>query len=280
MVVAAPWVAKAAEIPFNLVFRFPPPMSASSAPPGSSTPSPASPAAPAAGLAGLLTAEVLVGGGLFLLAFGLFFYLTRVVFAEHSQVFDNWGFAQMDRLRAAHPGLLPWVFRLTYFGSVWFFVPASLLLPFLLHWRGYSRYAVELLLAMAGGAALNELLKAWFHRDRPTTALIYQYGLSFPSGHAMLGMAFYGCLAWLAVQHGRRWGWASLLVLWALLIGLSRVFLHVHYPTDVVAGFAGGTAWLVLLRTGIQLFWRGGRKLEMEAQEEARADKPAARTPR
>ena len=217
--------------------------------------SPTTPAARAAGLAGLFTAEVLVGGALFLVAFGVFFYLTRVVFREHSQVFDNWGFAQMDALRAAHPWLTAWVFRLTFFGSVKFFVPASLLTPLLLAWRGYRRYATELLLSMGGAVILNELLKAWFHRDRPTTALIYQYGLSFPSGHAMMSMAFYGCLAWLAVQHGGRWVWAILLVIWALLIGLSRMYLHVHYPTDVVAGFAGGTAWLVLLRTGLLLYW-------------------------
>ena len=233
-------------------------MPASPVPPDS----PPTPSARAAGLAGVFTAEVLVGGALFLLAFGLFFYLTRVVFREHSQVFDNWGFAQMDALRAAHPGLTPWVFRLTFFGSVWFFVPASLLTPLLLAWRGYRRYAYELLLSMGGAVVLNELLKAWFHRDRPTTALIYQYGLSFPSGHAMMSMAFYGCLAWLAVQHRGRWSWAILLISWALLIGCTRMYLHVHYPTDVVAGFAGGVAWLVLLRTGIQLFWKEGRKLE------------------
>ena len=137
-----------------------------------------------------------------------------------------------------------------------FFVPASLLVPLLLRRRGLGRYAAELLLAMGGGLALNELLKAWFHRPRPTSALFYQYGLSFPSGHAMMSTAYYGCLAWLVVQHTGRWGWATALVGFAGLVGLSRVYLHVHYPTDVLAGFAGGAAWLVLLRTGIRLFWR------------------------
>ncbi|MFD1874695.1 phosphatase PAP2 family protein [Hymenobacter bucti] len=212
------------------------------------------PAARAAGLAGLLTAEAIFGIVLFVGAFGLFFYLTRVVFREHSQVFDDWGFAQMDRLRAARPWTRAVVDFLTFFGSVKFFVPASLLVPFMLRRRGYGRYAAELLLSMGGGVVLNELLKFYFHRDRPTTALIYQYGLSFPSGHAMLSMCFYGCLAWLAVQHGRHWGAAIALIFFALLIGLTRVYLHVHYPTDVVAGFAGGAVWLVLLRTGIRLF--------------------------
>ncbi|RZK17909.1 MAG: phosphatase PAP2 family protein [Hymenobacter sp.] len=175
---------------------------------------------------------------------------------EHSESFDDWGFAQMDRLRAAQPWTYGVMEFLTFFGSVKFFVPASLLLPLLLYRRGLGRYAIELLLSMGGGVALNELLKAYFHRARPATALFYQYGLSFPSGHAMMSMAFYGCLAWLVVQHGRRWSAAAALVGLALLIGLTRIYFHVHYPTDVTAGFAGGAAWLGLLRTGIRVFWK------------------------
>ena len=229
-------------------------------PPVPPDPPASTPAARAAGLAGLLTTEVVLGGILFVLAFGLFFYLTRVVFQEHSQTFDNWGFAQMDRLRAAQPWTFGMMRFVTFFGSVKFFVPASLLVPLLLHRRGYGRYAVELLLSMGGGLALNELLKFYFHRDRPTTALFYQYGLSFPSGHAMMSMAYYGCLAWLVVQHRHRWGVAAALIGFAFLIGCTRVYFHVHYPTDVVAGFCGGAAWLVLLRTGIRLFWKEKRE--------------------
>ena len=216
-------------------------------------------------LAGFLTAEVIFGAVLFVLAFVLFFYLTRVVFREHSEVFDNWGFAQMDRLRAAQPWTYSVMRVITFFGSVMFFVPASLLLPLVLHRRGFGRYAIELLLSMGGGLALNELLKAYFHRDRPTTALFHQYGLSFPSGHAMMSMAYYGCLAWLVVQHSHRWGVATALVGFALLIGLTRIYFHVHYPTDVTAGFAGGAAWLVLLRTGVRLFWKEQKEVDKEA---------------
>lgn len=223
------------------------------APPDSST---STTTTRAAGFAGLLTAEVIFGATLFVLAFGLFFYLTRVVFLYHSQVFDDWGFAQMDRLRATKPWTRTLVDYLTFFGSIWFFVPVSLLTPYILHRRGFERYAIELLVSMGGGFALNQLLKFCFHRARPATALISQIGLSFPSGHAMMSMAFYGCLAWLAVQYGRRWGVGVALVVFCLLIGLTRVYLHVHYPTDVVAGFAAGAVWLVMLRTGIRVFWK------------------------
>lgn len=233
-------------------------MPAPVAPPGP----PGAPSSRWATLTGLLTVQVLLAAALFVAAFGLFFYLTRVVFGEHSQVFDNWGFAQMDRLRTAQPWLTWWVENvLTRFGSVLFFVPASLLVPALLLRGGYRRYAIEFMLSMSGGILLNELLKAWFHRDRPTSALIHQYGLSFPSGHAMMSVAFYGCLGWLAVQHGRHWGGAVALGGFVLLIGLTRVYLHVHYPTDVAAGFAAGLAWLVLLRTGLQLFWQEKKEI-------------------
>jgi len=215
-----------------------------------------------ASLTGLLTAEVIGGILVFVLAFGGFFYLARVVFQEHSETLDNWAFGIVDHWRATAPWLTWLVFRLTFFGSVMFFVPASLLVPLVLHRKGFGRYAIELLLSMGGGLALNELLKAFFHRPRPTTALIYQYGLSFPSGHAMMSMAYYGCLAWLVVQHTGRWGIATALVAFALLIGLTRVYLHVHYPTDVLAGFAGGAAWLVLLRTGLRVFWKEKREIE------------------
>ena len=58
----------------------------------------------------------------------------------------------------------------------------------------------------------------------------------------------------------RTWGWAVGLWIFTFLIGLTRIYLHVHYPTDVVAGFAAGIAWLVLLQAGIQVFWITGTK--------------------
>jgi undecaprenyl-diphosphatase len=72
----------------------------------------------------------------------------------------------------------------------------------------------------------------------------------------MLGATFYGCLAWLLARHCGRPGWAVPLLLWAGLIGLTRVYLHAHYATDVLAGFAGGAAWLVVCRAGLQLYWK------------------------
>ena len=80
----------------------------------------------------------------------------------------------------------------------------------------------------------------------------------------MLGLTFYGCLAWLLARHFKQPGWVAPLLLWAGLIGLTRVYLHAHYATDVLAGFAGGAAWLVVFRAGLQLFWREEKAVMQE----------------
>ena len=207
-------------------------------------------------LVGLLTVEVLLGTVLFVAAFAGFFYLARVVFVQHSVALDTWASGVVDGWRQATPGLTGPVRFVTFFASLPFLLPAGLAGPWLLRRAGHPREAWEWVLAMLGSVLLNQLLKTYFHRPRPGNALLSTWGLSFPSGHAMLGVTFYGCLAWLLARHLGRPGWAAPLLLWAGLIGLTRVYLHAHYATDVLAGFAGGAAWLVVCRAGLKLFWK------------------------
>ena len=204
--------------------------------------------------AGLLTVEVVFATVLFVVAFAVFFYLVRVVFVHHSVAFDAWASDVVDGWQRAYPGLYGPIRFVTFFASLPFLLPASLIGPLLLRRAGRRREAIELVLVMAGAVLLNQLLKLYFNRPRPVNALLHTFGLSFPSGHAMLGLTFYGCLAWLMARHFGRPGWAALLLVWAGLIGLTRVCLHAHYATDVLAGFAGATAWLVLFRAGLRLF--------------------------
>lgn len=220
-------------------------------------------------LVGLLTAEVVLGAVLFVAAFALFFYMSRVVFVYQSVALDNWASGLMDELRQEMPGLTGPVRFVTFFAALPFLLPAGIIAPVLLHRAGYTREAWQLVLAMLGGIILNQLLKTYFNRPRPSNALLQTLGLSFPSGHAMLAVTFYGCLAWLLARHFNRPGWVVPLLLWALLIGLTRVYLHAHYATDVLAGFAGGAAWLVACRLAIKLFWKEEREVMGEdAMEE------------
>ncbi|GGF19377.1 phosphatase PAP2 family protein [Hymenobacter cavernae] len=215
-------------------------------------------------LLGLLTVEIVLVGVMFLGAFVLFFYLTRVVFVEHSARLDDLAFHQMDALRATYPNLTTWVRRLTFFASAPFLTATGILLPGFLAWQKRRHEALELFLAVLGSSILNQLLKNHFHRLRPETALLPQPGLSFPSGHAMIGVALYGCAAWLLWRHGRHPVWSALLITWAVIIGLTRIYLHVHYATDVLAGFAAGLVWLILLRAALRLWER--KQLTMSSE--------------
>jgi len=103
---------------------------------------------------------------------------------------------------------------------------------------------------LLGAWLLNVALKNLFHRVRPElNRLIEVGGYSFPSGHAMISFAFYGFLAYLVmVNLPRGWGKYLLTIILALLplgIGISRIYLGVHYPSDVVAGYAVGGFWLL-----------------------------------
>jgi undecaprenyl-diphosphatase len=114
--------------------------------------------------------------------------------------------------------------------------------------------AVLLVVAAAGAEILDQLLKLLFHRQRPEAFFGYSQpgSFSFPSGHAISACVFYGVAAALIaaridsrLQKAVVWIVAALL---AGLIGLSRIYLGVHYPSDVVAGYAAAVVWVAALR--------------------------------
>ena len=115
-----------------------------------------------------------------------------------------------------------------------------------LRWR---RAAVWLAVAMTGALLLDLALKYAYHRPRPTAFFgIAPSSYSFPSGHALCSLCFYGVLAGLlsARIKSRPWRvavWAAAAVL-IIAIGLSRIYLGVHYPSDVLAGYLAATVWV------------------------------------
>jgi undecaprenyl-diphosphatase len=131
------------------------------------------------------------------------------------------------------------------------------------HQRGL---ALVWVLAIAGNGILNQSLKLLIGRVRPLDpegALLAQ-GLSFPSGHSSGAVVAYGMLAYLALRLlPKAWHLPALVaaLALALTIGISRVVLHVHFASDVAAGFASGAAWLALCITSYELVrcWRGKR---------------------
>jgi len=100
-------------------------------------------------------------------------------------------------------------------------------------------------------ALLNQILKHIIQRPRPTEyRIIDESGYSFPSGHSMVSAAFYGFLIYLIYKNVKnkylKWGLITLLSLLIILIGTSRIYLGVHYTSDVLAGFLISISYLIV----------------------------------
>lgn len=139
-------------------------------------------------------------------------------------------------------------------------VPAAVLciVAGLVLWRrGLRRLTMGWVVAVAGNAVLNPLLKLVFERARPVhdPELAQVSGYGFPSGNAATAVVVYGMLAYVLMRTlPRRWHlWAALgAAAIAFTVGCSRVFLRVHFASDVLAGFATGLAWLAVCVTSIE----------------------------
>ncbi|WCK56460.1 phosphatase PAP2 family protein [Aneurinibacillus sp. Ricciae_BoGa-3] len=130
-------------------------------------------------------------------------------------------------------------------------VLAILVMVFLYKVLHHRMELIVFLVVVVGTPLLNVLLKSLFRRQRPTIhRLIEQAGYSFPSGHSMEAFAFYGVLTFLLWRHiPTRPGRTLLLIFSALMIlaiGVSRIYLGVHYPSDVLGGYFVSAFWLGL----------------------------------
>jgi undecaprenyl-diphosphatase len=118
-------------------------------------------------------------------------------------------------------------------------------------WRKVRGAAWTLPIAVIGAGIIIQSVKMLVQRPRPTlyTPLLHEGGFSFPSGHSLIAMVVYGLLGYFALglvknQVGRL-AVRLVTVLLVFSIGLSRVYVQVHYPTDVLAGWTAGVPWLV-----------------------------------
>ncbi len=124
-------------------------------------------------------------------------------------------------------------------------VAVVLVLAMLRRWRE-AGFAAS---AFIGSALLNMGNKAWFQRDRPALweSIVHEPTFSFPSGHAMGSSTLALTAVMLAWPTRWRWHVLGLGGAFVLLVGLSRVYLGVHYPSDIVAGWLLAGAWVVAM---------------------------------
>src|SRR5690606_30521458 len=159
--------------------------------------------------------------------------------------------------RNVAPATLDFFAVLTRLGDVATIAALGALVAAVLVIFGRQRLAFGWIVALAGNGALNVTLKHVFERVRPMhqPGIDSVEGWSFPSGHSSGAVAAYGLLAYVLVRAlPARWHAAVVLTSAALAftIGSSRVFLQVHFASDVVAGFLAGTAWLAVCIIGFE----------------------------
>jgi undecaprenyl-diphosphatase len=184
-----------------------------------------------------------------ILALALFGLLAEEVFEGDARHFDE--VVRQTIHAQASPALTTVMRAFTFLGSVAFVLVASVCAFGALWLTGHRRRAVLIVITVVGGLLLMSTLKVVFHRARPDpffdTALPASY--SFPSGHALVSCCFYGAAAALALRDQKKtwiratvWTAANIVI---FMIGLSRIYLGVHYPSDVIAGYIAATAWVL-----------------------------------
>jgi len=140
---------------------------------------------------------------------------------------------------------------ITFFATGEFLLPANIILALYFLLRRHRWYSLSVPVVSLGSFIIMWSMKQYFSRTRPDDP-VYRaaMGFSFPSGHAMSAMAFYGLLIYLVWKNVHnvtfKWILTFLLIIFIQLIGFSRIYLRVHYASDVIGGFSLGLIWLVL----------------------------------
>jgi undecaprenyl-diphosphatase len=204
-----------------------------------------------AGLIVLL--EIAAGIALALASLGAFAGIADEVIEKETSSFDAAVQAAAYSLRS--PAMTDAMFVMSFLGSKEFLFAVSISLIVVFCVKGKRRTAFTYSVILLLSAGLNNLIKLMIHRDRPEfLPLEKTFFYSFPSGHSMNSLVFYGLLAYFIYHYTRnkRLGAAAYLIAAAsvFLIGFSRIYLGAHYPTDVIAGFIAG---ICVLSTAITI---------------------------
>lgn len=201
----------------------------------------------------------------FIAAVIIMIILVRLVFFDPGNQFDTKVFSFLGNYVSGTNTSIMEFF--TFLGSHRFLVPANLvLIAYAIFIQKNTWMAIKVGAIGISSLILMFSLKALFNRPRPDTPLLYEVpGLSFPSGHAFMSFTFFGLLIYLVFKaiNNRAISYCLTIILsfTIIMIGLSRIYLRVHYATDVAAGFSLGMIWLVISLYGLQMIEKNKAKL-------------------
>lgn len=198
-----------------------------------------------------LSLSLVVGLGTSIGALVFFAWLADEVLEGETQRFDTITREAVHQL--ASPVMTSSMRGISFLGSTIFLTIATTVAVVLFLKRRWKREAILFTITMVGASVLNITLKLAFKRQRPTPyfSLLPPESYSFPSGHSLASCCFYGALA--AILAARAPSMKAKTLLWIfgifmfLLIGLSRIYLGVHYTTDVIAGFVAAFFWVMVV---------------------------------
>lgn len=195
----------------------------------------------------LIIAETILSLLLFATVIAILVFLIR----KQVQKYKPIDLAIFEKIRpSVSPAMNRAMLFITFLGKHGFLIPANLLLIFyFVAIRHQNWFSIRIVTIALSSLVLMLLLKFLFQRKRPLSPLLKAAkGLSFPSGHAIMAVTFYGLLVYILLYTVNSTWLKYLLtiifVLLIVLIGYSRVYLRVHYASDVLAGFIVGILWL------------------------------------
>ena len=224
----------------------------------------------------LISIELIVVLVLFFIALITFIRITRTIFFENKDEIDQKVFDFLSLyVSNVNTNIMEFF---TFLGNQYFLIPANLLLlAYYLFIKKHRWYSIKIPTIAISTTAMLFLLKTLFNRPRPLIPLVKEAkGLSFPSGHAMISFTFYGLLIYIvwqtALKKWIKWLLTILLLLLIFTIGLSRIYLRVHYASDVIAGFCIGFIWLVISIWVLNIIEKySKRKVDPAVQENEQA---------
>jgi undecaprenyl-diphosphatase len=161
----------------------------------------------------------------------------------------------------ATPLLTQWMLVVTHLHGIVAISTYVVLTALFLAWKRDWYWLLCLVVTVPSGMVLNALTKLAFHRARPSfeNPILTLSTYSFQSGHVAAATLFYGVLAAMLIAKTSEWRWRVRILFIAIalvaLVALTRMYLVVHYLSDVLAAFAQALAWLTLCLTGIHTWW-------------------------
>jgi len=226
-------------------------------------------------LPGAYVALHLALGLLLVMAVTAFLVIAQAVLARSEVVRFDVAFAQTMH-RESDPRWQTVFAVITIFGAGWILTLATAAIGVALIRRGRRVVAFAWMAAQAGGGILNWALKELYERTRPefADAFLYSSSFAFPSGHTMGTFIFFGLGCYLVLRDGRSWTTSCVAIAfalsWCTIIGFSRLYLGVHFISDVVAGLVAGSGWLVVCVSALEIIRRRGAGMSRQPRYDPR----------